>query len=78
MTVVHAADDVCQDDARSSLEPPARRSSPPIRIGLLGLGQVGAAVARRALASERPGRVVEISGALVRDPHRQRGLIALR
>jgi len=40
----------------------------------LGLGQVGAAVARRALASERPGRVVEISGALVRDPHRQRGL----
>jgi len=74
MTVVHAADDLCQDDASPSLEPAALLSSATIRIGLLGLGQVGAAVARRALAPESPVHAFEISGALVRNPHRERGV----
>jgi homoserine dehydrogenase len=73
MTVVHAADDICQDDASPS--PERARGSATIRVGLLGLGQVGAAVARRALAPDSPAPVAfEISGALVRDPHRRRGV----
>lgn len=47
---------------------PARILSTPIRVGLLGLGHVGSAVAR--LARARPGSArasIEIAAALVRD-----------
>ena len=53
--------------------PPARRGPAVVRIGLLGLGQIGAAVARLA-AARSPARHpdVEVTAALVRDPLRAR------
>jgi homoserine dehydrogenase len=61
-----------------------RASSAPgtltsIRIGLLGLGQVGSAVARLAAAPARLGRAeAEITAALVRDPLRPRETFGIR
>jgi homoserine dehydrogenase len=55
--------------------PYARATLERIRIGLLGLGQVGSAVAR--LAAARPcstGAEIEITAALVRDPLRLRAV----
>src|SRR5262245_44415485 len=52
---------------------PGRQSGPPtrpIRIGLLGLGRVGSAVARRADAIG--SWQLHVTAALVRDPHRRR------
>ena len=75
MTVVHATDDIGADDVSPSLEAETRAASRGIRIGLLGLGHVGAAVARRALSPH--GSVAhgfEITGALVRDPSRRRNI----
>jgi homoserine dehydrogenase len=46
-------------------------TSNPIRVALLGLGQVGAAVAR--LAGHTPGRRIEVTGALVRRPAGRNG-----
>jgi len=57
-----------QDDAPARHV--ARRSPTEIRIGLLGVGQVGSAVARLALTRpEALGRPVRITAALVRDVH---------
>jgi aspartate dehydrogenase len=42
----------------------------PLRVGLIGLGAIGQAVAR--LASEQAGDMVRIIGAVVRDPARAR------
>ena len=52
---------------------PARRAPAVVRVGLLGLGQIGAAVARLA-AARSPARPVdvEVTAALVRDPLRAR------
>jgi homoserine dehydrogenase len=61
-----------------------RTSSAPgtltsIRIGLLGLGQVGSAVARLVAAQPRLGRAgAEITSALVRDPFRPRETSGIR
>jgi len=54
---------------------PARRTSTAIRIGLLGLGHVGSALARLILARPRAGGTdVEVTVALVRDPLRPRAI----
>lgn len=52
---------------------------PPLRIGIVGLGTVGASVFRllrthRELLFERAGRAIEIRGVSARDPRRDRGL----
>ncbi len=58
-----------------SLEAETRAASRGIRIGLLGLGHVGAAVARRALSPHGSlAHGFEITGALVRDPGRRRNI----
>jgi homoserine dehydrogenase len=55
--------------------PPARSMPATIRIGLLGFGQVGSAVARLAAARPRSGRAeIEVTAALVRDPLRPRAM----
>ena len=52
---------------------PARRAPAVVRVGLLGLGQIGAAVARLAAARSPARHVdVEVTAALVRDPLRAR------
>ena len=61
MTVVHATEDVGADDVSPSLEAETRAASRGIRIGLLGLGHVGAAVARRALSPHGSGLTVSRS-----------------
>ncbi len=52
----------------------------PFRAGLIGLGQVGSAVARRLeqeaeVNAQRAGRPVVLAGVAVRDPTRQRSFI---
>jgi homoserine dehydrogenase len=72
-TVDHPTDESCASGAL----PVRERAHRPavIRIGLLGLGRVGAAVARRALSpGDSAAAAFEICGALVRDPHRLRGV----
>ena len=75
MTVVDATDDIDAGAVAPSLEAETRAASRGIRIGLLGLGHVGAAVARRALSPHGSlAHGFEISGALVRDPGRRRNI----
>jgi homoserine dehydrogenase len=60
--------DACTiDHAASSAAAPDHAT--PLRIGLLGLGQVGTAVTTHARAAARPGgRALTVASALVRDP----------
>jgi homoserine dehydrogenase len=54
---------------------PVRTPSTPIRVGLLGLGHVGSAVARLARTRRPSARAdIEIAAALVRDPLRSRAV----
>ncbi len=69
MTIAHDCISVdTLNDARSNT--PALGSTRTIRIGLLGLGHVGSAIARHAgvVGSWR----LQVTTALVRDPHRRR------
>jgi homoserine dehydrogenase len=61
----------CSADTRDCPSPVSRERT--IRIGLLGLGQVGSALARLILARPRTGDArIEITTGLVRDPARPR------
>ena len=61
-----AIDHAASSAAAADHVPPA---AAPLRIGLLGLGQVGTAVTTHARAAERPGgRALTVAAALVRDP----------
>jgi len=53
--------------------------SPPLRIGLAGLGTVGAGVIRlleanAALVASRAGRPIRVTAVSARDRHRERGI----
>ena len=62
-----------QFSSETRCQPTADSGRETIRIGLLGLGQVGSALARLILARPRTGDVrTEITTALVRDPVRPR------
>jgi homoserine dehydrogenase len=61
------------DQIRPLDSPAAMKACGAIRVALLGLGQVGSAVARLAAQSaSAPGPTVDVIGALVRDPRRHR------
>jgi predicted dinucleotide-utilizing enzyme len=45
-------------------------SAGPLRVGIIGLGAIGQRVVE--LAHEQPDGAIEIVGALVRDPGKQR------
>jgi len=52
---------------------------PPLRVGIVGLGTVGASVFRllrthRELLFERAGRAIEIRGVSAKNPRRERGI----
>jgi homoserine dehydrogenase len=67
-----AVDAPCPD---VRLTRPVRTPSTPIRVGLLGLGHVGSAVARLARTRPPAARAnIEIAAALVRDPLRIRAV----
>ncbi len=64
---------VPQFSSETRCQPTADSGRRTIRIGLLGLGQVGSALARLILARPRTGDVrIEITTALVRNPVRPR------
>ena len=68
MTVAHLTG---SDPVRAQ---PLRQTRAHIRIGLLGLGQVGSAVARLIARPRASGPAVEIVAALVRHPARPRAV----
>jgi homoserine dehydrogenase len=73
MLVASPASHVPPAVARQPFLARPRRALPDVRVGLLGLGQVGSAVARLARARPVCGDMrVAIAGALVRDTHRPR------